>query len=263
MENKKFGKFSDFAKNVNTEKDQKEAKLLEAQTAYAEKFKAKLEEFGVKSPSELSDEKKKEFFASLKETYTAVAEAEINVTALAQPVNQVTVQPDTMAPLATAVDNTKIGVVVGEPVSTDGTKTAKEIEDDILKLAATDTIKDTEKLQGDDITGADGTTPVKPGTTVESTSVADITPSTPIESTTDDEISGFIEKFFEFMSDEELAEFETLEEDALVAKMKELETKYATLVEARDKEIQETLTSTTRARRIPTFEEFMSESFDK
>lgn len=50
----------------------------EAQDAYREFFRNKLEEFGVKSPAELSEEKKKEFFNTIKTVWPEVKEEMLN-----------------------------------------------------------------------------------------------------------------------------------------------------------------------------------------
>lgn len=50
----------------------------EAQDAYREFFRAKLEEFGVKSPAELSEDKKKEFFNTIKTVWPEVKEEMLN-----------------------------------------------------------------------------------------------------------------------------------------------------------------------------------------
>ena len=230
----KLTKFSDFAKSKV--KEIAKTRLVEAQTEYSEKFRKRLEEFGVNSPSELSDDKKKEFFDGLKEALETIKEAELSVkdegtTTL----NQVAVDPTTVTPQKDSKEEEALNKTVEVP-STDGTSTATKIENTENTASVPKTITDDKSKQGEDVAGA-------------ATSEAEIT----------EEIDSFITKFFEFLSDEEFEEFTNLEEEeTIIAKMNELKEKYNDLVEAKAKEYaNETFTITTR--RLPTFQEFMLE----
>ena len=79
-----FTKFSERAKALS-----EEAKLLElsnAQQEYADFFLATLKEYGVKSPSELDDAKKAEFFSKIEKGWTKEEseEAPVNTEAVSE-----------------------------------------------------------------------------------------------------------------------------------------------------------------------------------
>lgn len=61
-------KFSEFIGNI---REAEEAKKSDLQKSYQDYFKAKLDKYGAKSPADLDDEKKKEFFNEISADWEA------------------------------------------------------------------------------------------------------------------------------------------------------------------------------------------------
>ena len=61
-------KFSEFIGNI---REAEEAKKSDLQKSYQDYFKAKLDKYGAKSPADLDDEKKKEFFSEISADWEA------------------------------------------------------------------------------------------------------------------------------------------------------------------------------------------------
>lgn len=140
-----ISKASDYIKEQ--EAKQRLIKESEAQDAYAKKFKETLEKYNVKSPSELDDEKKKEFFSELKgvtEELDAMVKKELPTEVPVQPENV------TPAPVATAKPE-EVGKEI-EIVKDEEEDLAAEIEKELLAMAEVEELEDDEELQPENVT---------------------------------------------------------------------------------------------------------------
>jgi hypothetical protein len=130
----KINKFSEELKNRKN--NNLELQLEKAKSEHSEKFAEKLKEFGVNSPNELDDEKKKEFFNSLKESQTKIND-------IVSEMEEVKKQPEEVTPTKGESDDLTQGTQIKkEEVS--GEEKAKEIENEINDLG------EPSKLDADD-----------------------------------------------------------------------------------------------------------------